>query len=144
MDDRNGNQNDKRQNNKFEKLESLSLPVAEFQTEQEREPSSDEAYNYDVSFNNDNEDKTVLDVYDVNNVPVDLSNDIDINQMLADQGAPTETDAEVFIVNEYKFEEQSQQRNAVQQKPHDVSVEDHPIEYSPFYRTDDNRRSDIK
>lgn len=117
------------------------MPFAEFGTE--REPTSDEAYNYDVSFNNDNDDKTVLDVYDVNNVPVDLSNDVAVNQMLADEGAPADPDAEVFNVNEYEFNKQNQHRDAIQQKPHDASVEGYPVEYSPFYLTG-YRRPDIK
>lgn len=139
--DRSGDQNDKRENNKFEKLKSLSLPFAEFGTGSEQ--TSDEAYNYHGSFNNVNDDKTVLDVYDVNNVPVDLSNDIAVNQMLADEGAPADPDAEVFKVNEYEFDEQNQHRDAIQQKPHDESVEGYPVGYSPFHHTGD-RRADIK
>lgn len=42
-----------------------------------------------------------VDAYE--SVPVDLSNDIDVNQMLADQGAPTNPDAEVFAPETFSY-----------------------------------------
>lgn len=44
--------------------------------------------------NNDSDEETIM-------VPVDLSNDIAINQMLADQGAVHNPDAEVFDIHQF-------------------------------------------
>lgn len=40
---------------------------------------------------------------DFQSVPIDLSNDIEVNHMLADQGAPTNPDAEVFEVPQQSY-----------------------------------------
>lgn len=42
--------------------------------------------------------------------PVDLSNDIAINQMLLDQGAPFNPDAEIFSIDELDQQQQLEQR----------------------------------
>lgn len=55
-----------------------------------------------------------VDDYVENNMdesfPVDLSNDIAINQMLLDQGAPFNPDAEIFSIDELDQQQQLEQR----------------------------------
>lgn len=68
---------------------------------------------------------------------MDLSNDIAINQMLADQGASTNPDAEIFNVHEY---------DAGQQRTIPVSHDEMPtdsqsFEYLPYYYV--NQRNQI-
>lgn len=48
--------------------------------------------------------------------PVDLSNDIAINQMLLDQGAPFNPDAEIFSIDKHDQQEQQQQQQ-LHQRP---------------------------
>lgn len=47
---------------------------------------------------------------EVEQFPVDLSNDIAVNEMLADQGAPFNPDAEVFDVDDFASELQRSSR----------------------------------
>lgn len=60
-------------------------------------------------------DKNILtneiDLYE--SVPIDLSNDIAVNDIMADQGAPAHPDAEVFDVEELKA--QQQQRDVIEE-----------------------------
>lgn len=60
------------------------------------------------NFENTNQDNNIygndIDLYAPESVPVDLSNDIAVNDMLADQGF-VDPDAEVFDVNELVFPE---------------------------------------
>lgn len=69
-----------------------------------------------------------LDDYD-NNFPIDLSNDIAVNQMLADQGAPYNPDAEIFNVHEYD----AGQQRTVPTSQEELSLESKSFEYSPYY-----------
>lgn len=83
-----------------------------------------------IEFNGNGNERGALDEFD-NKVPIDLSNDIAVNQMLADQGAPFNPDAEVFDVNEFNKNNnnnnrqqwaperyQSLQQEQHQQQPH--------------------------
>lgn len=86
---------------------------------------------------------SILDEYD-NNFPVDLSNDIAVNQMLADQGAPFNPDAEIFNVHEYDasaggsgasngHQQQKKQQQQQQQQ------ESQSYEYLPYYYVNQNQ-----
>lgn len=78
----------------------------------------------EVNKNNPHGDSGSLDEYD-NNFPVDLSNDIAVNQMLADQGAPFNPDAEIFNVHEYD----AGRKRA--QEPY--NTDNQSFEYMPYY-----------
>lgn len=124
---------EKNQQNKWENFEPFSeLNEGYVATSNEQ--------NNDASDNkNNNQHKLKLDN---NNVPVDLSNDIAVNQMLADQGAPLNPDAEIFNVNEYDFDRQRQQQPQYQPKQQS-SVVDNSFEYLPFYPANNNRQNNI-
>lgn len=78
----------------------------------------------EVNKNDDYVEIGNLDEYD-NNFPVDLSNDIAINQMLADQGAPFNPDAEIFNVHEYDAGRKRSQEQ--------YNTENQSFEYMPYY-----------
>lgn len=89
----------------------------------------------------------ILDEYD-NNFPVDLSNDIAVNQMLADQGAPFNPDAEIFNVHEYDAsaggnsaenrQQQRQEQQQQQQQKQQQQQESQSYEYLPYYYVNQN------
>lgn len=94
-----------------------------------------------------NDESEHFDEYD-NRVPVDLSNDIAVNQMLADQGAPHDADAEIFNVDDYNFDGlkgSSSHNGYQQQKQSDEHQQIDALEYLPW-PTDVHResQSDIK
>lgn len=82
---------------------------------------------------------SILDEYD-NNFPVDLSNDIAVNQMLADQGAPFNPDAEIFNVHEYDASAGgSSAENRQQQQQQKQQQESQSYEYLPYYYVNQNQ-----
>lgn len=96
--------------------------------------------------NSDEQKKTYYEVNngensseEVENVTYDLTNDIAINQMLADQGASYNPDAELFDVNQYQpnsFKITSQEDKESQQESFD---------YLPYpHQTSDKRTSTLK
>lgn len=130
--------------NKLKKFESLSGPIMVIPGSDETDaphPSNghhDEhkwetfEYNDSNEFNKNNhhDDSSSLDEYD-NNFPVDLSNDIGVNQMLADQGALYNPDAEIFNVHEY---------DAGRQRPQEEpNTDGQSFEYMPFHYASQNQ-----
>lgn len=74
---------------------------------------------------------------DMETVTYDLTNDIAINQMLADQGASYNPDAEVFDISQYPPE--------VAAAPSHEHQEEKSFDYSPYpHHTSDKRPSIIK
>lgn len=114
-------------NNKLEKFEPVS-----WSSKEKYEIASNEHDRHDDAIENFGSDEEDAD--GTEQAPVDLSNDIAINQMLADQGAPMNPDAEVFDINEYNADrQQSRKGTAMQALSQDQQAE--AIEYVPFYHT---------
>lgn len=71
-----------------------------------------------------------FDIDDAEHVPVDLTNDIAINQMLADEGAAVNPDAEIFDIHQYHVNREDE----VDNEPKSTDKErDEAVEYLPFY-----------
>lgn len=92
----------------------------------------------------ENSDEQKKTYYEVNNsdknsdeesVTYDLTNDIAINQMLADQGASYNPDAEVFDISQYHPE------GAASSKEH---KEQESFDYSPYPHQTPDKRPNIK
>lgn len=72
-------------------------------------------------------------------VPIDLSNDITINQMLADQGAAYDPDAEVFDIHQYQLNAQhSAQTETSHQQP--SSQQQEVFDYLPYHHQETNEK----
>lgn len=123
-------------NNKLEKFE----PMSSWSSNEKYEIGSNEENHNDDSIENFDIDEPNAD--GTEQVPVDLSNDIAINQMLADQGAAVDPDAEVFDIHEYNIVRQQSQKSASMQALSEEK-EQEAIEYVPFYHTDANKRQSI-
>lgn len=121
-------------------IESLSSEVqnhksnefAEFELE-----NIDDKQNTFYQVNNENSSEEVENE-DVEAVTHDLTDDIAINQMLADQGAPYNPDAEVFDVNQFDVSKIASH----EAKP---SAEQESFDYQPYhYQNVDKQTSTIK
>lgn len=72
----------------------------------------------------------------------DLSDDIAINQMLADQGAPHNPDAEVFDINQFDLGREASRVASHETKP---SAEQESFDYQPYHHQNfDKQTSTIK
>lgn len=88
---------------------------------------------YEINSNNENSEE----------VQVDLSNDIAINPMLLDQGAPYNPDAEPFDINEFNAQNQHDVSHLSSQATKDSQQES--FDYLPYHhQTGDKRQSIIK
>lgn len=123
-------------NNKLEKFEPLSWSS----NEKYSIGSGEQKHNNDEALENFDIDEQYA--HGTEQVPIDLSNDIAINQMLADQGAAENPDAEVFDIHEYNFDRQQSPRGAAMQA-HSAEEQNEAIEYMPFYHTNANKRQQI-
>ncbi|CAD7079388.1 unnamed protein product [Hermetia illucens] len=95
--------------NKVPKQRYVSPLHSEFSDEDEEETASSnldeptaERTEWD-SFQDWHTNHETNSIDDFQSVPIDLSNDIEVNHMLADQGAPTNPDAEVFEVPQQSY-----------------------------------------
>lgn len=119
---------------------------------QEIEPllswSSNEKYSIESNGHNSNDDAIEnfgIDeqyAYGTEQVPVDLSNDIAVNQMLADQGAEVNPDAEVFDIHDYNVDREQARKGSAEQTLSQEQQKE-AIEYLPFYHTNANKRQQI-
>lgn len=135
----NGEQLIDERNNKLEKFEPISSWSSneKYTIESNDQSNSDEAIeNFDIDEQN---------AYGTESVPIDLSNDISVNQMLADQGAPVNPDAEIFDIHEYNMNRQQAERGAALQKisQDGPKYSNEAIEYMPFYHTNANKQPKI-
>lgn len=80
---------------------------------------------YEVN-NNDNENES--DREDVEQVTYNLANDIAVNQMLADQGATYDPDAEVFDINQFEMNRETSRISS----PEEKDVEQESFDYLPY------------
>lgn len=123
-------------NNKLEKFEPLSSWSANEK--------------YAIESNEQNTHDDAIETFDIDEqpadsteqVPIDLSNDIAVNQMLADQGAAVDPDAEVFDIHEYNIDRQQPHKSAESQA-HSQEQQNEAMEYLPFYHTNTNQRQKI-
>lgn len=82
------------------------------------------------------------EIDEVEQFPVDLSNDIAVNQMLADQGAPFNPDAEIFDVNDFAIE---LQRNSRMGGNYDAqSNEQHQLQQQFAHQNYDDEQANYK
>lgn len=124
------------QNNKFEKFEPLSW----FSNEKYAIPTNEHNNNDDAIENFDIDDQYA---YGTEQIPIDLSNDIAVNQMLADQGAAINPDAELFDVNEYNVDGKQSQKEAAALQSVSKEQQNEAIEYLPFHHTNANQRQKL-
>lgn len=120
---------DERNNNKLEKFE----PISSWSSNEKYAIESNEQSNNDEAIENFDIDEP--NAYGTEPVPIDLSNDISVNQMLADQGAPINPDAEIFDIHEYNIDRQQAERGAALQtlSQDRKKYSNEAIEYMPFY-----------
>lgn len=126
-------------------IESLSSEVENHKsnefTEIELENLDDKKNTY-YQVNNENSSDE-LENEDVETVTHDLTDDIAINQMLADQGAPYNPDAEVFDINQFDLDKD--QRSKIASHEDKPSAEQESFDYQPYhYQNFDKQTSTIK
>lgn len=86
--------------------------------------------------NGENEDD------DVETVTYDLTDDIAINQMLADQGAPYNPDAEIFDINQFDLGKSAPKTNSNENKQ---TPDQESFDYQPYHHQNfDKQTSTIK
>lgn len=108
--------------------------VDEEWAEIELENSDEQKKTYYEVNNNENSGDEVVE-----HVTYDLTNDIAINQMLADQGASYNPDAEIFDISQYQ-PERAADAGAPSQENKEIS-----FDYAPYpHQTSDKRPSNIK
>lgn len=101
----------------------------------------DDKQNTFYQVNNENSGESVENE-DVEAVTHDLTDDIAINQMLADQGAPYNPDAEVFDINQFDLGRDVSKVASHEAKP---SAEQESFDYQPYhYQNVDKQTSTIK
>lgn len=125
--------------NKLEKFE----PISSWSSKEKYAIESNEQSNNDEAIEHFDIDEQ--NAYGTEPVPIDLSNDIAVNQMLADQGAAVDPDAEIFDIHEYNMDRQQAERGAaLQTLSQDRSKHSNEaIEYMPFYHTNANKPPQI-
>lgn len=117
-------------------IESLSSEPADQKSNEwadiELENSDDHQNTYYEVNNNDNSNEE--------QVTQNLLHDIEINQMLADQGATHNPDAEVFDINQYDFNRDISGVSAHEDK----EPQQESFDYLPYYHRTDKRPSIVK
>lgn len=127
-----------------EKLESLSTEAENPKSNELAEielGNLDDKQNTFYQVNNENSGES-LENGDVEAVTHDLTDDIAINQMLADQGAPHNPDAEVFDINQFDLGREASRVASHETKP---SAEQESFDYQPYHHQNfDKQTSTIK
>lgn len=129
-----------------EKIEIESL-VPEAESNKSNEWAEIELGNLDdkqntfYQVNNENSGES-MENEDVEAVTHDLTDDIAINQMLADQGAPYNPDAEVFDINQFDLGKDASKVASHESK---LSAEQESFDYQPYHHQNfDKQTSTIK
>lgn len=120
--------------NKDEKVEIESLSVEDHKSNEWSAlelGNDDEQKNTYYEVNNENDSNT-----DREEITHDLTNDIAINQMLADQGAAYNPDAEVFDISQFELTKISSHED---KKPQQES-----FDYLPYHHIIDKKPTTIK
>lgn len=119
-------------NNEKISIESLS---SELQTDGPSSGETNEWFDVEIETNQDSDQDKTNTFYDVTNgneqmKPISLSNDIAINQMLADEGAEYDPDAEIFDIHQYELNAQS----SAEASPEESNSQKHEaIDYLPYH-----------
>lgn len=133
--------------NDREELE-FDLPESEFAQDEIKDllyadldnsrPSPDNTF-YQVNNNNNESGEELVEL------PIDLSQDIAINQMLADQGATYDPDAEVFDIHQYESKAHDNSKRPMSLDEKDPQQQQQSFDYLPYHhQTADQRQSIIK
>lgn len=114
---------------------------------------SNEWAEFDIETINRDSDRPINTYYEIDKpdndsgeeltVPIDLSNDIAINQMLADQGGHYDPDAEIFDIHQYEPKSNDNTKLSTADETEDSKTES--FDYLPYHhQTTDQRQSIIK